>query len=917
MKRIKKLFVFILIFGLFLTFVGCKNTTTTKPTTKPTTTTTTSSVKTYDISFNVNGVITKKVVEAGEMPSYGATPNKPQSQTKYYVFLRWDKEIVEASENTTYTAVFEEHNKLPKEVSFPSGIYAYDGSEKEVTLTNLPEDATVEYKNNKRTEPGLNECSAVVTYDGRTYSFLSTILIEKIASELTIDLEQTIESGSSTLAYSFNNTEQTIEFEPIYVLGSHYIKVKGAETAHYKASLEYEVKLNVVDRTVKGITFPSKTLIANGSEQVLLYEGTLEEGYHVEYANNKLTKQGKAYATCTIYNEDNEVVDVLKAIFILDNPVNEVWEELEKGFIVELLYDDYFAWNTFFNDPETSVGLDRSEFPDASWYKYEKRTPEDILEIIAEWNSLLTELETFDVETLSYTQASTYKQIKQTVLDEIDSWSDPNYFDGLFMSLIYITSEGGYVSNLTNYISEYKIKHEYDVQDLINYLKSSREAFLSYYEFALDKIEAGYPYSDYTIDTMNSFLDGIISQEPGEYYLYKICDEKIDNSEILEESDKVNYKALVKDAIENYFIPACETLKNNLETCKGNLSEEDEGYFSKYENGAELYTKMIRNNLGDSTLDIKAYGTKLKKHLEHYAGLIDSIISEYQSMGSIQSSAFLTYVNGGKSVVNIYNPDEMIDYLKHFALYVVKEPTHDVKVNIKYMDDTEAEYSNAQAYYMSSALDAVTEEYITLNRKHTGDDINNLLSVMAHEGYPGHLYAHVTGKETFNSYYSMIFDSTAFHEGWATYVQSKLYEYIKENSTCSTKSEKIAMDLAIDYMICNDMNGHALYTYVDYLIHIENYSIEQIADFMDSLGYNGGAAEEIFNLLIEMPASYSSYGYGRIAMLEAHETAKNRLGDVYNEVDFNTYLLSHSIPSLYDMNSFVETYIEDMTFLYK
>ena len=64
---------------------------------------------------------------------------------------------------------------------------------------------------------------------------------------------------------------------------------------------------------------------------------------------------------------------------------------------------------------------------------------------------------------------------------------------------------------------------------------------------------------------------------------------------------------------------------------------------------------------------------------------------------------------------------------------------------------------------------------------------------MAHEDYPGHLYAYVYSKQLDISNAAKIMTSTAYAEGWATYVQLKLFEYIKANTTL-TSLEKDALE---------------------------------------------------------------------------------------------------------------------------
>ena len=50
---------------------------------------------------------------------------------------------------------------------------------------------------------------------------------------------------------------------------------------------------------------------------------------------------------------------------------------------------------------------------------------------------------------------------------------------------------------------------------------------------------------------------------------------------------------------------------------------------------------------------------------------------------------------------------------------------------------------------------------------------------------------------------------------------------------------------------------------------------------------------ELYKLLIEMPTTYAAYGYGKIVFVELHNQAKELLGAHYDEVEFNTMLISN------------------------
>ena len=178
-----------------------------------------------------------------------------------------------------------------------------------------------------------------------------------------------------------------------------------------------------------------------------------------------------------------------------------------------------------------------------------------------------------------------------------------------------------------------------------------------------------------------------------------------------------------------------------------------------------------------------------------------------------------------------------------------------------------------------------------------------MLSTMAHEGYPGHLYAYVYSKELGLSNLSTIMTSTAHGEGWATYVSIKLFEYASKNSADMDYKN------VMGYYIANEETGHILETILDFGIHYQGWTVSEVATFLDVNGYDGGAAQEIFDLLIEMPATYAAYGYGKLYFTKIHNEAQEILGKHYNEIEFNAMVLSKGWTNLGELEN---TYTEYM-----
>ena len=78
---------------------------------------------------------------------------------------------------------------------------------------------------------------------------------------------------------------------------------------------------------------------------------------------------------------------------------------------------------------------------------------------------------------------------------------------------------------------------------------------------------------------------------------------------------------------------------------------------------------------------------------------------------------------------------------------------------------------------------------------------------------------------------------------------------------------------------------------------------------MSGLGYSADSADSIYELLIEIPTQYVSYGYGKMVMFGIHEEAKEILGAYYDEIEFNAMVHSKGWTDLAQLE---ETYNDYM-----
>lgn len=799
-------------------------------------------------------------------------------------------------------------------LKFEDVTFEYDGELHSIFVENIYEEqgVTIKYKNNKKSIPGEYVVKATITFEELKVEKEAKMTITKKKSVLSAEETQTFYMNDGVdFKYDLNNDDQPviiknelgmiIDINTIGRPGTYNLELYALGSKTHEESNHVNVQV-VVLKSKYGINFTSKEVVADGTEKKIEIEGTLPSGYTVEYENNKGTEPGKYYAKANIKDASGKVVEVHKAVLNIEIPENEEFAEFLDEFFVAFLEEDQLSVNLFCENP-ADFGL---EHYDAKWTTFKKFTDADLEHDIKIFEDLLKELEKFKDAPLDEDQQIAYDNIEGFINYNIELYGIE---DSIFMNIQYVDQFGGYVAEFGTYMEAYALRSELEVKDIVEYIKSTKEAFPSYLVFAQEKLNRGYGFSDYTINEMRGYLKEIIEDENG-YYLEEVLHEKISKLDFLTDEAKESYKQQITDAINDYFMVGVQELYDGLETFIGKVSKEEEGYWATYESGKELYKLTLEDLLGYDDIDIQLYIKELEKEINSTASATLSAQRTLINKYNITSYHQLENVINNNSIFE-GTPDEMMVYLKEFAKYIVPELKSSPNIVIKEMDEASAKRTTTVAYYMKSAIDSTGSEYITLNPVTLLTSTNNdIISTLAHEGYPGHLYAYLYSKEQGLSNISTIMTSTAHGEGWATYVQSKLYEYAKSLSTNED------FGLVIDYLLANQLSGHLLETRLDVAIHYEGWTVSDVAAYMDKLGYSSDAAQELYDLIIEMPTQYASYGYGKLVFNKIHNEAKKALGNYYNEIEFNSMILSNGWVELEILEEMVDAYLDDKCFEY-
>lgn len=578
----------------------------------------------------------------------------------------------------------------------------------------------------------------------------------------------------------------------------------------------------------------------------------------------------------------------------------EMLEDLGLDFAITLMGGDAFAWNAFSATPYETYGYVVPD--DQEWYSYTgTRTSSQISMVNRLFNMYADDFSHYKLSDLDGSHAVTYR-VLDNALSMYQSYYKSRYVNKFeLLGGSYISSQGGYVADFAQSFENYEFRTQKDVDMLLAVTQSTDKAFESYLDFASDRVKGGCPLYDFTVNSMRDYLDDVYTKGD-DFYLYELADKKIDDAEFLNESTKAEYKSEYKAAIHDKYMKGVKTLYDGLNKYVGKVSNPKKSYLAAAGNAGKAYYEwLFRQKTGITGANLTTVHNELVTACDVYRKKFNAVVAEINALQETDPDTyneFYEYMNETKTLLGLTDPEEILEYLKVAAKDIVPDLKTQPDIGFKYMDDTVAEITNTLAYYMRTPLDLTnSSEKITLNSYQMEQNPSDLLTTIAHEGYPGHLYAYVSAKENGVSLLSNCVNTLSFSEGWANYVELVLLDNIAKTSNKATAK------------YCEYKKYYTLCGYSNMVLY--DMAINYFGDFDISIVGQEDEDATMIQTLVENPAAYVPYGYGMYYIYNLHEKAKAELGDKYDEVEFNGVLLSEGFgPTLTRAKQITESYIK-------
>lgn len=508
-----------------------------------------------------------------------------------------------------------------------------------------------------------------------------------------------------------------------------------------------------------------------------------------------------------------------------DKPNKEFTSFCDQIFI-ETMESDYTTMHQMLENPE-DFHIDLS--------KVEVSLGDFITDNDKEIKENLNTLHSFDYDSLDHTQKSIYLELEKEWNLELNLNKEEILYNTNVLS-----SMNGIHEQLITFFSEYTLRNEQDVKDLIVLIKDVPRYFDEMIAYIKKQADMDLLMYD-TKSVLNSIQEIIDSREDS-----SVTSHLMNEIDSLSIDSKEDYKSKVEQVLQNDFFPSYQRLLDTLIQYEDQVIPMTGLYYIK--NGKEYYKYIVEQATG-TTKSIET----IQKELEN---ALDETLKDYLKLSDYETSLTTSFTTV-EEILSFLNEN----YKKDFP------EVGQMNYEIKALDDDQST-DGVVAYFIIPAIDNSSPYQIRYNKRDYGKDIEDIemYTTLAHEGIMGHMYQAQYNLENLDTSIQYLFNSSGLSEGYATYAQLYALKYLDKD----TKACKLE----------NELNFY-LTALLDLSIHYDGLTLEELNEqySMDMSSF--------YNQIAENPGVFLSYYYGYLQVKQLKDSFKG------SDLQFHTQLLQY------------------------
>lgn len=481
---------------------------------------------------------------------------------------------------------------------------------------------------------------------------------------------------------------------------------------------------------------------------------------------------------------------------------------------------------------------------------------EDLTDL-SDYTDALEQLGEFDRNQLSESQQLTFDQLTEYFNREVE-------YSDLYLYWTQLTPTTGIQVSLPIIFAEYGFDEKVDIDNYIELVSQTDTYYKELITFEKLRAKSGLFMEDAIADKVIGQCETFFASASDNSLLITTFNERIDTFEGLTAQEISDYKIANADAVNNHLYPAYSYLAKELTALKG--TNKYAGGLANSPDGKSYYEYLLKSDLGWS------------KSVDE----LDTLLDKYLNLSMLQITALATKdpkaMDGFSTFsFSLTDPQAILtDLKKKIQADFPDAPAVDYQ--IKYIDKSLEEYASPAMYFLPQ-IDNFTENAIYINNSNT--DLASLYAILAHEGYPGHMYQTTYFNSLNPSPIRSFLSSSGFVEGWATYCEQ--YAYNLADSSNRTLNS---------IMQANSQAMLLLETKIDLGINYYGWDRAKTALYLAKYNITDSATiTEIYETMVSEPCLYPKYALGCIGFLEFKNTAQSALGDKFKIKEFHRFLM--------------------------
>ena len=423
----------------------------------------------------------------------------------------------------------------------------------------------------------------------------------------------------------------------------------------------------------------------------------------------------------------------------------------------------------------------------------------------------------------------------------------------------------GQHTNMLITLAEFSFYEKADLDVYMALLEDLPRYFTYVADYERARADAGMIAAAETLNEAADYCE-MIANAPEDCLLITGFADRLAELDWLEETHRQNYETRNRELVCGPVADAYRALGE----CARELAAqggEPLGLATCLDDGGKYYQLLMRSMVG-SDRSLGDYQQLLVREIS--AGLAEMTALYQQDPEGYNAFASTVPQQGSLP------PEEIIAQLRE-ASKDDFPPLAELPYTVKDVPAALEDYTSP-AFFMIPPIDSQDKNTIYINNAML--DPTTLFTTLAHEGYPGHLYQTVYTQLLDLDPLNNKLSASGYSEGWATYVEYEYaYDYMNESETYRRLAR------------VNSLLSMEISALVDMQVNWAGWSEDQLAEWLDAMGFNGDAAGDLMAHVCAEPGNYMTYAGGYLEFMELRRTAEDTLGSAFDEMAFHTWLL--------------------------